>query len=102
MDLGKYDLTANAERGFDLELRDPLSGKKTDIIINVVGSDSKLYREALTNMRRGMAQASLIKIMKRLAMSGCQMFFASALQAGQTLKRVKKNMSLAKRMLKNS
>lgn len=46
MDLSKFDLKANAERGIDVSIVNPIDGSKTDIIVSVVGSDSARYRNA--------------------------------------------------------
>ncbi len=46
MDLSNFDLKANADRGFDVEVKNPIDGTDTDIIVSVVGSDSARYRNA--------------------------------------------------------
>lgn len=47
MDLANYDLSAKAEAGSEVKILDPKSGEPTDIVITVVGSDSKTYRNAV-------------------------------------------------------
>lgn len=46
MDLSNYNLKANAERGFDVAIKNPIDDTDTDIVISVVGSDSSRYRNA--------------------------------------------------------
>ena len=46
MDIANLDLRKNAEAGLDLVINHPLTGDETDIIISVVGSDSRQYRQA--------------------------------------------------------
>lgn len=46
MDLSNYNLKANAEKGFDVEIKNPVDESDTDIIISVVGSDSSIHRNA--------------------------------------------------------
>ena len=46
MDLANFDLKANAERGFDVSITNPVDGSETDIIVSVVGSDSARFRNA--------------------------------------------------------
>lgn len=46
MDLSKYDLCAAADSGYDMVVRDPYTGKPTDAVISLIGSDSKVYRAA--------------------------------------------------------
>lgn len=47
MDLANYDLAAKAEAGSEVKILDPVNGEPTDIIITVVGADSKTYRNAV-------------------------------------------------------
>lgn len=46
INLEDFDLTTDAERGFDLTLKDPYTGKSTDVVFSVIGSDSRAYRSA--------------------------------------------------------
>jgi hypothetical protein len=46
MDLANFDLKANADRGFDVAVTNPIDDSETDIIVSVVGSDSARYRNA--------------------------------------------------------
>jgi hypothetical protein len=57
MDIFDFDLTTGAERGFTFNLRNPLTGEKTDAEITVVGSDSKAYRRAKTEAMREAVKA---------------------------------------------
>lgn len=45
MDLDALDVSAGAEKGFELELLHPSSGKPLGIHITVKGADSETYRE---------------------------------------------------------
>lgn len=55
MDLSNYDLCALAEKGFECNLLDPSTGKPTDIVFNIIGSDSRVYREAKSKSYRSAA-----------------------------------------------
>lgn len=57
MDLSQYDLTANAEKGFDYVVKDPISGKATDATVTVMGSDSKAYRRIRNEITREVARS---------------------------------------------
>lgn len=58
MDITQFDLAADAESGFDLVLLNPRTGVKTDVVITVIGSDSKSYRKARsTEQRRAILDA---------------------------------------------
>ncbi len=57
MELTNYDLAADAENGFSLELIDPKTGKKAGVTIEVIGSDSKVYRKAKNDSLRRMSKA---------------------------------------------
>ena len=52
MDLANYNLSADADNGYALTILDPYNGKPTDIVINIIGADSKTYRTAKTNAYR--------------------------------------------------
>lgn len=46
MDLAKFDLKSNAEKGSDVKIMNPIDNTETDIVVSVVGSDSARYRNA--------------------------------------------------------
>ena len=52
MNLFDYDLTANADAGFSMKVRSPLTGEESDAVIHLVGSDSKSYRRVRTEVMR--------------------------------------------------
>lgn len=57
MDISNYNLRPGAEEGFDLVIRDPVTSKKTDLIIRVAGSDSKAYRNAKAAAMRDLVKS---------------------------------------------
>lgn len=59
MNLYEYDLEKNAENGFTFHIYDPVTGKKTDAEIDLVGSDSKTYRRARSDALRAMAKGDI-------------------------------------------
>ena len=52
MELFDYDLAKNAESGFTMKVRSPLTGEETDAVIELVGSDSKTYRRVRAEVMR--------------------------------------------------
>lgn len=56
MNLSDYDLSANATRGFEMVVRDPITDKPTDAVISIIGSDSKTYRKVKNETLRRVAK----------------------------------------------
>lgn len=46
MDLSTLNISENAEHGVDMTLRHPVTDEPLDIVLTVVGSDSKRYKRA--------------------------------------------------------
>ena len=57
MDLSTLNLAADAERGFALTLTNPVTREETDIVVTVVGADSRTYRQARAEAFRASAKA---------------------------------------------
>jgi len=57
MDLSNYDLRTKAEDGHALTVLDPITFKPTDLVIHVIGSDSKVFRRARAQALRDVAKA---------------------------------------------
>ena len=47
MDLANFNLAAKAEAGASLTILNPIDGTETDLVINVAGSESATYRNAV-------------------------------------------------------
>ena len=52
MNLFDLDLKGNAEAGFKMLVKNPITNEDTDCTISIVGSDSKAYRKARANSIR--------------------------------------------------
>lgn len=56
MDLSNYDLTADAEKGFTINVYDPVTLEPSDIDIDIIGAESTAYRVAKSNGLRDVAK----------------------------------------------
>ena len=52
MDLSNYNLSQDADDGFEMTIVDPNTGKNTDAVINIIGADSKVYRSIKSKIYR--------------------------------------------------
>lgn len=52
MDIGKFETSEKSNAGADLTIRHPETGKDTDIVITLLGADSKAFRDASREARR--------------------------------------------------
>ena len=59
MDLNDFDLCRDADDGFEMIVKNPRTGKPTDIKISVIGSDSKTYRAAKSKIFRKAASSDV-------------------------------------------
>lgn len=55
MKLSDFDLASQAEAGFDLTLKHPVTRESLDAVIRVVGADSKTYRNAAVALAQSMS-----------------------------------------------
>lgn len=57
MELESLYTTPNHEEGAEVQLKDPVTGKKLDAYIKVRGVDSKSFRESQRKMKRNIIEA---------------------------------------------